>query len=132
MKYIYIITIIVIFSQCTQEQDYLIWSDEFEGNEFPDTTNWNVAEGNGCPELCGFGNNEKQFYTKNNENLRLQDGKLIINALKDEEKGYTSAKLTTKDLMDWRYAYIEVRAKLPKGKGSWPAIWMLPTVEGNM
>jgi len=132
MKYIYIILTLFVFIQCTQEEDHLLWSDEFEGNGLPNSDKWNITEGNGCPELCGFGNNEKQFYTKSTENLRLHDGKLIINALKDDEKGYTSAKVSTKGKGDWKYGYIEVRAKLPQGKGSWPAIWMLPTVKGNM
>lgn len=87
MKNIYLVSLLVLFIQCNQKEDYLIWSDEFEGSGLPDSKNWNVTEGNGCPELCGFGNNEKQFYTKNAENLRLENGNLIINALKDAEKG---------------------------------------------
>lgn len=50
--------------QCHQKDNYLIWSDEFDGEGLPDSKSWNITEGNGCPELCGFGNNESQFYTK--------------------------------------------------------------------
>lgn len=132
MRYLYFLSFLFLFGQCNQKQDFLIWSEEFDGEGLPDTKNWNIAEGNGCPELCGFGNNEKQFYTNNQENIRQENGKLIINALKNDEKGYTSAKITTKDIVGWKYGYIEVRAKLPVGKGAWPAIWMLPTMEGNM
>ncbi|MFA0963832.1 family 16 glycosylhydrolase [Roseivirga sp. BDSF3-8] len=106
----------------------LIWQDEFEGNGV-DTTKWTVVEGNGCPELCGFGNNERQTYTSSPGNLSVEDGKLVITARKDST--YTSAKLVTEGKGDWQYGYIEVRAKLPEGRGTWPAIWMLPTLEGR-
>jgi len=129
MKNLYLLLLVFFLIQCNQKEEHLIWSDEFDGSGFPDDKNWNIVEGNGCPENCGFGNNEKQFYTQNEENLRIEGGKLIITALKDDEKDFTSAKLTTKGLAGWKYGYIEVRAKLPTGKGAWPAIWMLPTVE---
>ncbi|HET8859193.1 glycoside hydrolase family 16 protein [Marivirga sp.] len=132
MKYIYAIGLLFIFIQCTQKDKNLIWSEEFEGNGLPSENRWTITEGNGCPELCGFGNNEAQFYTKSAENLIVEDGKLIITALKDEQKGFTSAKISTKNHGDWQYGYFEIRAKLPKGKGSWPAIWMLPTIDGKM
>lgn len=132
MKYFYFLSILIFFTQCEQKQDYLIWSDEFDGEGLPDSDKWNIITGNGCPELCGFGNNEKQHYTSSTKNLYQQDGKLIIKATEDEEKGYTSARITSSDKASWKYAYIEVRAKLPRGKGTWPAIWMLPTLEGNM
>ncbi|WP_375581389.1 glycoside hydrolase family 16 protein [Marivirga tractuosa] len=132
MRYLYLLCFLIIFVQCNSKQDNLIWSDEFEGEGLPDTEKWNIIEGNGCPDLCGFGNNEKQFYSKNLENIRQAGGNLIIKALKDEDKNYTSAKISTKDKQDWKYGYIEVRAKLPKGRGSWPAIWMLPSLEKDM
>lgn len=132
MKYLYIVSLLLSFIQCKPREDHLMWSDEFEESGLPNTQNWNIIEGNGCPELCGFGNNEAQYYTSSAENIRIEGGKLVINALKDIEKGFTSAKLTTKEKGDWKYGYIEVRAKLPKGRGAWPAIWMLPTIEDNM
>jgi beta-glucanase (GH16 family) len=132
MRYLYFFSLLILFTQCHQKPQYLVWSDEFDGTGLPNDRDWNVTEGNGCPELCGFGNNEKQFYTNRLENILQEDGKLIIDALEDDDKGYFSAKITTRHKQDWKYGYIEVRAKLPKGKGSWPAIWMLPSLDRKM
>ncbi|NJN77834.1 MAG: glycoside hydrolase family 16 protein [Saprospiraceae bacterium] len=107
----------------------LVWSDEFETNGLPDSTKWSYDYGIGCPN-CGWGNNELQFYTKNKlENARVEDGKLIIEAHKEifEKSQYTSARLVTKEKGDWLYGKFEIRAKLPDGRGTWPAIWMLST-----
>lgn len=101
----------------------LVWSDEFGYSGLPDSTKWNYDVGG-----HGWGNNELQFYTKNRlENARVEKGFLIIEARKEpwEGKNYTSARLVTKGKGDWQYGKIEVRAKLPKGVGTWPAIWML-------
>lgn len=103
----------------------LVWSDEFNYTGLPDSTKWNYDIGGD-----GFGNNEAQFYTKDRlENARVENGNLVIEARKEdwENKNYTSARLVTKGKQDWKYARIEVRAKLPKGKGTWSAIWMLST-----
>lgn len=108
----------------------LVWADEFSTNGLPDTTRWGYDLGNGCPNVCGWGNNELQFYTNNRlENARVQDGHLIIEARKEDRQGmkYTSSRMVTKNKGDWRYGRFEIRAKLPTGKGIWPAIWMLPT-----
>lgn len=102
----------------------LAWSDEFNYKGLPDSTKWNYDFGG-----HGWGNNEKQFYLeKSIENSYVADGRLHIVALKkDYEKlNYTSAKLTTYQKLPIQYGKIEVMAKLPRGKGSWPAIWMLP------
>jgi beta-glucanase (GH16 family) len=104
----------------------LIWCDEFDYSGLPDTTKWSYDVGGN-----GWGNGELQFYTdKRTENARVEDGNLIIETRKEDynEKQYTSARLLTKNKCDWLYGRIEIRAKLPKGKGLWPAIWMLPTV----
>ena len=101
----------------------LVWSDEFNYKGLPDTSKWNYDTGG-----HGWGNNELQFYTANrSENARVENGHLIIEARKEnyEGKNYTSARLFTKEKEDWKYGRIEVKAKLPKGVGSWPAIWML-------
>lgn len=105
----------------------LIWSDEFDYTGAPDAKKWSYDLGNGCPTLCGWGNNEKQTYTRSLENAVVKDGKLVITAHKDAPTGYTSARLVTKNKGDWKYGMIEVKAKLPTGNGTWPAIWMLPT-----
>lgn len=99
----------------------LLWSDEFDGASL-DTSVWNFELGDGCPALCGWGNNERQFYTKSNH--RLEEGKLIITARRDSS-GYTSTRITTKGKREFQYGRIEARAKLPVGKGVWPAFWML-------
>ncbi len=108
----------------------LIWSDEFDTGTMPDTTKWNYRVGDGCPELCGFGNNELQWYSDQRaENVRIVDGKLIIEARKEDlgTKGYSSTRLNSRHKGDWMYGRFEVRAKLPGGVGIWPAIWMIST-----
>jgi len=105
----------------------LVWSDEFNYKGLPDNLKWSYdTVGN----KTGWGNNEAQYYTKGQlKNSEVKDGFLYINALKENYKGhkYTSARLITKFKGDWLYGRVEVRAKLPDGRGMWPAIWMLPT-----
>jgi beta-glucanase (GH16 family) len=101
----------------------LVWSDEFDYEGLPDETKWNYDVGG-----HGWGNNELQYYTKD-ENAYVKDGNLVIEARKEEKEGmnFTSARLITKGKGDWLYGKIEVKAKLPDGLGTWPAIWMLST-----
>jgi beta-glucanase (GH16 family) len=101
----------------------LVWSDEFNYTGLPDTNKWNYDIGG-----WGWGNNELQYYTKDAlGNARVGDGVLTIELKKQtvEDKKYSSARLVTKGKGDWIYGRIDVRAKLPKGLGTWPAIWML-------
>ena len=108
----------------------MIWSDEFNYTGLPDSLKWSYDVGNGCPENCGWGNNELQFYTsKRLQNARVENGRLIIEARKEDFSGaqYTSSRLLSKNKGDWKYGRLEIRAKIPSGKGMWPAIWMLPT-----
>jgi len=115
----------LLFAKIIPASDWkLIWNDEFDDDGLPDETKWSYDVGG-----HGWGNNEKQYYrAKSKENSIIKDGKLHIIALKKdfEQSNYTSAKLTTYQKLDIQYGKIEVKAKLPKGKGSWPAIWMLP------
>ena len=107
----------------TKDGKILVWSDEFNGKGLPDSTKWNYDVGGD-----GYGNNEAQFYTKNRlENARQENGNLIIEARKEnwENSKYTSARLLTRGKHSWKYGTFEVRAKLPKGRGTWPAIWMM-------
>jgi beta-glucanase (GH16 family) len=106
----------------------LVWSDEFEQAGAPDSSRWTYDLGNGCPQICGWGNNEKQTYTAALDNARVKDGHLIIEAHQtdDPTRPFTSARLVTRGKAAWTYGRVEVRAKLPKGRGTWPAIWMLP------
>lgn len=108
----------------------LVWSDEFEEPTI-DSEKWSFQIGNGCPNLCGWGNNELQYYTDREENVFIEDGRLVIRAVRERYEGfaYTSARMISKDKGDFRFGRIEARAKLPEGQGIWPAIWLLPTDE---
>lgn len=118
----------------------LVWSDEFDKPGLPDPAKWNYEEG-------FVRNNEAQYYTRaRSENARVENGMLIIEARKEKMQNaaydasapggsrrgradaeYTSASLTTRGKAGWTYGRIEVRAKLPPGRGTWPAIWTLGT-----
>jgi beta-glucanase (GH16 family) len=103
----------------------LIWADEFNYDGLPDREKWSYDVGG-----HGWGNKELQYYTdRRKENARVENGSLIIEARRDHWRGheYTSARLVSKTKGDWTYGRFEVRAKLPDGRGAWPAIWMLPT-----
>ncbi len=106
----------------------LVWSDEFDGTTL-DASKWSIQTGNGCPDLCGWGNNELQWYQE--DNLVVENGLLVITAREEQvgENTFTSSRIRTKDKGDWTYGRFEVRARLPIGQGLWPAIWMLPTDE---
>lgn len=101
-----------------------VWSDEFDGNSL-DELKWNFQLGDGCPNLCGWGNNELQYYKK--ENTIVKDGYLIIEAKAESVSGknYTSSRINTQNKFNMQYGRIDARAALPKGQGIWPAIWML-------
>ena len=102
----------------------LVWSDEFDGTAI-NTNNW-THEVN----CNGGGNQEKQCYTDAAENSFVSDGLLTIVAKPAADgaaQPYTSARMTTQNKMDFQYGRVEMRAKLPKGQGAWPAFWMMPT-----
>lgn len=105
----------------------LVWSDEFDYSGLPNPLKWSYdTDGNST----GWGNNEKQYYTRERlQNSEVKGGFLYIKALKEDYQGfkYTSARLITKLKGDWLYGRMEIKAKLPEGVGMWPAIWMLPT-----
>lgn len=126
-------TMIAVVAFLPEKKRKLIWSDEFNRVGTPDSTHWGYDLGDGCqaPSGCGWGNNEKEFYTKNPKNVRIENGHLIIEAHREQrgESQYTSTRIVSKHKGDWQYGKIEIRAKLPKGRGVWPAIWMLSTDE---
>jgi len=111
----------------TPEGWRLVWHDEFDGPGI-DSAKWGF-EVNGR----GGGNNELQYYTDREENAFVEDGALVIQALKEQYTGtdgtrnYTSARIRTKNKGDWKYGRFDIRARLPYGQGIWPAIWMMPT-----
>ncbi|TXF90851.1 glycoside hydrolase family 16 protein [Neolewinella aurantiaca] len=103
----------------------LVWADEFKGQEPPNEDKWTYDIGTGSQ---GWGNDEKEYYTDRAKNVRLLGGKLIIEAHKEQYKGseYTSARLVSRGKQSWGPGHrIAIRAKLPSGRGTWPAIWML-------
>ena len=109
---------LIIFSSCGRK---LIFEEHFNGDQL-NTEVWNYEEGNGCPELCGWGNNELQIYDRNY--AEVKDGNLVITVEK-KDSTYYSSKITTEDKMEFTYGEIEIRAKLATTKGLWPALWML-------
>jgi len=100
--------------------DTLVFADEFETPGSPDPARWGY-------DIGYIANNEKQYYTSRSENARVEDGVLVIEARREPYQGYayTSARLVTRGLFEFRYGKVEVRAKLPTGRGAWPAIWTL-------
>ena len=110
-------------AMAAQEPARIVWADEFNEPGLPDPAKWAYQTGGG-----GWGNRELQFYTAGRrENARVEDGRLIIEARREPWQGreYTSARLATKGRKHFLYGWFEIRAKLPCGRGSWPAIWML-------
>jgi beta-glucanase (GH16 family) len=101
----------------------LVWSDEFNYTGIPDPEKWECETGG-----HGWGNNELQYYTSN-KNVHVDGEKMIITARHENEgnREVTSTRIRTAKKGDWLYGKIEVRAKVPTGLGTWPAIWMLPT-----
>ncbi len=102
----------------------LVWRDEFNAPEL-NTTNWGFDVGTGCPN-CGWGNNELQYYTAG-ENLSFSQGKMIIEGRTEQREGknYTSTRLISMGKREFKFGRVDIRAKLPRGQGIWPAFWML-------
>jgi beta-glucanase (GH16 family) len=117
--------LLVFFSFCNHSASdnkyQLVWQDEFDGTQI-DTSSWGFQTGGG-----GFGNNELEYYTDRPENASVSNGHLVITARKEDYNGrqYTSARMITKDKRSFLYGRFDIRAKLPKGQGIWPALWML-------
>ena len=103
---------------------HLVWSDDFDYEGMPDPKKWSYEVGN-----FQWPNRELQAYTDRPSNIYVKDGKLVIRSLKekDGEREYTSAKINTNQKACWQYGYFDIRAKFPRGLGSWPAIWMMPS-----
>jgi beta-glucanase (GH16 family) len=101
-----------------------VWADEFDNTGAPDSSKWGYDTGG-----SGWGNNELEYYTNTTNNAKVENGRLIITARKEAMGGrdYTSARMVSRYKGDFLYGRFEIKAKLPAGKGTWPAIWMLPT-----
>lgn len=130
-KLLLLAAICVFFSHDALSQWQLAWSDEFNYTGQPDRSKWNYEHGY-------LRNHEKQYYTHQVENARVENGHLIIEARNDsaeidgEIRPITSGSLITKGKKEWTYGRIEVRAQLPHGRGTWPAIWMLGSNIGKV
>ena len=124
MKKLIQMVILMLITLTVSPQKYVqVWGDEFNTPGLPDSTKWGY-------EMGKIRNAELQFYTsKRLENARIEDSVLIIEAHKEKYSGadYTSASIISKGIGDWKYGKIEISAKVPTGKGTWPALWMLPT-----
>lgn len=125
----YLLTILVIISSLTMfaQCENLIWEEDFTGENL-DLTNWTFDLGDGCPNLCGWGNAELQWYTDSESNIYLEDGSLHIRAMYEPgaQHEYTSARIVTRGLQSFASGKVEARIKMPEGQGFWPAFWMLP------
>jgi len=106
----------------------LVFEDNFDGDTL-DVTKWNVDEGDGCPDLCGWGNNELQVYGA--DNVTVSGGMLTIEGRREADGTYTSGRVNSLGKFDFRYGRIEVGARIPSGQGTWPAIWMLHSPAGG-
>lgn len=106
----------------------LVWADEFNGTSL-DAANWAPDIGDGCPDLCGWGNNELQYYRS--QNVAVTGGNLVLTARAESFGGraFTSGKVTTRGKRTFLYGRVEMRAKLPTGGGMWPAFWMMPAAD---
>ena len=115
----------------------LVWSDEFDGpaGSSVDTTKWHFDLGDGCPGVCGWGNNEKEYYRSDTSNIQLNGSsqlQIVARVATDSIRcyysprcKYTSAKITTNGKMFADQGRVEARIKLAGGQGLWPAFWML-------
>lgn len=119
LKTLALLTSLFIHHFCFSQCQVLVWSDEFNGTGLPDSRYWGYDLGSG-----GWGNQEIQNYTNNVNNVRQENGRLIIDAIKSGSN-WTSARVKTQNKKSFKYGKIVFRAKLPTGVGTWPALWML-------
>jgi beta-glucanase (GH16 family) len=128
IKILFAITATVSIQLAGAAEWQLVWADEFNQPGLPDPAKWNY-------EVGFIRNHEAQYYTQARlENARVENGMLVIECRKEQFKpedhapvGYTSASLNTQGRASWLYGRFEMRAKLPRGNGVWPAFWTLGT-----
>jgi len=123
--------IVVVHSACpgaAAELEWkVVWQDDFAGESL-DWSKWEIEV-----NAFGGGNNEQQLYTDRRENVRVEDGRLVLEARHDNHgiagtvRPYSSGRIRSKRRGDWCYGRIEARVKVPRGRGIWPAFWMLPS-----
>lgn len=119
----------MVLSSVSLLSQNLVWADDFDGTTL-DLTKWEAQIGDGCDEgICGWGNNELEYYKAENAVVSNGSLKIIAKLERVAAKKYTSARIRTKNLADFTYGRFEARIKLPVGKGLWPGFWMLSTTE---
>lgn len=120
-------------AQAASSRYKLVWSDEFNGTKL-NTDNWNYNIGNGGEYNGnpGWGNNEQEYYTDREENVKVGGGNLQITAIAESYEGYsyTSGRLNSSNKQNFKYGKVEARIKLPAISGLWPAFWMMGDGEG--
>ena len=130
---VFLLVTLFVFLGCETDEEQtvtnltkLVMSDEFDTEGAPNSTMWTYDIGRG-PNGDGWGNQELQFYTNRTENVKVENGYLLITAKEEsfEGAGYTSARLKTQGLFEQQYGRFEARIRLPYGKGLWPAFWLL-------
>jgi beta-glucanase (GH16 family) len=140
IKYKFFIPTAIVFLlfSCTKDEkqtvvtkNNLVMSEEFNVDGAPDSNLWSCNIGTGAN---GWGNNELQYYTDRLQNIKVENGMLKITAIKEQYlgSGYTSARIISKGKYEKKYGRIEARIKLPRGKGLWPAFWMLGANSDNV
>ncbi|MEB3344795.1 glycoside hydrolase family 16 protein [Aquimarina gracilis] len=104
----------------------MVWSDEFNDTKLS-ADKWSFHLGDGCPNLCFWGNSELQYYTNNEKNLFFEEGNLIIAARQENLGGlnYTSSRIHTDNKFEFQYGRVDIRASMPSATGSWVALWLL-------
>ncbi len=130
---VFLCAMLLVISSCNTDETQtvtnftkLVMSDEFDTEGAPNSTMWTFDIGRG-PNNDGWGNQELQYYTNRTENVKVENGFLLITAQEESFEGasYTSARLKTEGLFEQQYGRFEARIRLPYGKGLWPAFWLL-------
>ena len=134
LKIMCICTVLVLTNCNTDETQVvaqltnLVWQDEFNVDGPLHETRWGYDIGDGTDQgIPGWGNNELQYYTDSPDNVRIENGVMVLTAREESFMGsnYTSARITTQGLFEQQYGRFEARIRLPIGKGIWPAFWLL-------
>ncbi|GAA4942172.1 glycoside hydrolase family 16 protein [Algibacter agarivorans] len=131
-----VLVLLTVFTSCSTDETQtvarfteLAMADEFDVEGAPNPAIWgyNIGDGSDTPAGSGWGNGELQYYTNRTENVKVENGVLIISARKESFNGssYTSARLLTKGKLEQTYGRFEARMRLPYGQGIWPAFWLL-------
>lgn len=125
---------LLLVPMLTHAQQRLVWEDNFDGNTLNPKT-WTYEIGDGCAKgNCGWGNAEMEYYTNSSNNVRVENGHLVIEARREAMGGkpFTSGRIKTAGRVSFKYGTLEARIKVPQvGNGLWPAFWLLGSTGGE-